>query len=130
MVALLAALLVTSCGTAKLAKKDIAEFEAGTKAIVKTDNSPLVMNVLLAEKPVVRIRSVDGVELKAEVLKLNDQITLDVGPHDIEFSCSDRAEHDERDFTETIEMDLKPHHIYLVHCWFESGIEIKQERVK
>lgn len=125
-VILLSAVLITSCGTTKLSSKDISEFDNGRKAIVRADNNPLVVDILLVKKPVVRIREVDGKEVNCEMFSLNDQIVVDVGLHEIEFSCSDRAGYNEKDFTETIELDLKPHHVYLVDCWFESGFNVEE----
>jgi hypothetical protein len=130
LVTLLLAVLITSCGTTKLSKKDISDFDAGKKAIVKADNMPLMAEIILWKKPVVKIRAVDGKDVDTELFNLNDQIVVDIGLHKIEFSCSDRAAEYEKDFTETIELDLKPHHIYLVDCWFESGFSVEEKHVK
>ncbi len=137
---LLSALLITSCGTTKLSSKDISEFDAGRKAIVKTYNQPLVAGMILGDEPVVKIRAVDGKKVETEIFNLDDQIALDVGSHKIEFSCSDRGGYDERDFSETIELDLKPHHEYLVRFSFDSNFgangyytgsfSVKEQKVK
>lgn len=130
LVALVSAVLISSCGTTGLSKKDVSDFDAGRKAIVRADNMPLWAEILLWKKPIVKIRAVDGRDVDTKLFNLNDQIVVDVGLHEIEFSCSDRAAHDERDFSETIELDLRPHHVYLVDCWFESGFNVEVKRVK
>jgi len=128
--ALLSALLVASCGTTRLSRQDLSDFDAGRKAIVRADNNPLLVDIVLMERPVVRIWAVDSRQLDTEIFNLNDQIAVDVGHHEIELGCVDRAEHSEEDFSETIEMDLKPYHMYLVSCWFESGFKIEEKLVK
>ncbi|MDH3975043.1 MAG: hypothetical protein OEV42_12250 [Deltaproteobacteria bacterium] len=127
---ILSVLLITSCGTTKLPGKDISDFEAGRKAIVRADNMPLWAEILLWKKPVVRIRAVDGKDVVSEIFSLNDQIVLDAGLHKIEFSCSDRAGYNEKDFTEILELDLKSHHEYLVDCWFESGFRVEEKSLE
>lgn len=117
---ILSALLITSCGTTKLSKKAINEVDAGRKAIVRTYNQPLVAGMILGDMPVARIRAVDGKDVDTELFDLDDQIAIDVGLHKIKFSCKARGGYDERDFTEVIELDLKPHYEYLVRCSFDS----------
>ena len=117
---ILSALLIASCGTTKLSKIDRDEVDSGRKAIVKTYNQPLLASMVFEEMPVVRIMSIDGRDVDPEMFKLDDQIALDLGVHEIEFSCSARGGYDERDFTETIKLDLRPHHEYLVRCSFDS----------
>ena len=121
---LLSALLITSCGTTKLSKNEINEVDAGSKAIVRTYNQSLVAGMILGDEPVARIRAVDGKKVDTKLFKLDEQIALDVGLHKIEFSCSDRAGYNEKDFTETIELDLKAHHEYLVRCSFDSAFGV------
>jgi hypothetical protein len=133
LVTLLSALLITSCGTTKLSKKDISAFDAGKKAIVRTYNQPIVATMIFEEMPVARIRAVDGKDVDTELFNLDDQIVVDVGLHEIEFSCQARGGYDERDFSEIIKLDLKPHHEYLVRCSFDSfgsDFSVKEKRVK
>jgi len=115
------AFLTTSCGTTKISSNDMAEVNAGTKAIVQTYNQPLVGGMIFGDQPVVKIISVDGKKIDSAILKLDEQLALEVGSHVIEFNCSNRAGADERDFSETMRLDLKPHHKYLVRCSFDSS---------
>lgn len=133
------ALLVASCGTTELSKQDLSEFSAGRKAIVKTWNQPLMGAVLFGDQPVVQILEVDGRKLDSHVMKLDEQVALEIGTHTIEFSCVDRARQNDSDFTEVIELDVKPHHEYLVSCSFDSrfgpdgtyvgSIDVEEKRV-
>ena len=137
---LLSALLITSCGTTKLSRSEVNAVDAGKKAIVRTYNQPLLAGMIFGDMPVARIRAVDGKKIDTELFKLDEQIALDVGLHKIEFSCSDRAGYNEKDFTEIIQLDLKAHHEYLVRCSFDSNFgvngsyegsfSVKEKRVK
>ena len=120
IVTLISSVLITSCGTTKLSSKDISEFNAGKEAIVQTYNQPLVAGMIFGEQPVAQIIAVDGKKIDVVLFKLDEKITVDVGLHKIEFRCSNRGGYDERDFTEIIQLDLKPHHEYLVRCSFDS----------
>ncbi len=82
------------------------------------------------EVPVARMTVVDGKELAVEMFKLDGQIALDVGLHEVEFSCQSRGGYDERDFSETLRLDLQTHHEYLVRCSFDSGFSVKEKRIK
>lgn len=124
IVTLISAVLITSCGTTKLSSNDISEFNAGKKAIVRTYNQPIVAGMIFGEEPVAKIIAVDGKKIDTGRFKLDEKITVDVGLHEIEFSCSDRGGYDERDFTEIIQLDLKPHHEYLVRCSFDSALGV------
>ena len=124
IVTLVSAVLITSCGTTKLSSNDISEFNAGKKAIVRTYNQPIVAGMIFGEMPVAKIIAVDGKKIDNRVFKLDEQITIDVGLHEIEFSCSARGGYDERDFTEIIKLDLKSHHEYLVRCSFDSAFGV------
>jgi hypothetical protein len=104
-----------------LYSKDISEFNAGKEAIVQTYNQPLVAGMIFGEQPVAQIIAVDGKKIDVVLFKLDEKITVDVGLHKIEFRCSNRGGYDERDFTEIIQLDLKPHHEYLVRCSFDSA---------
>lgn len=140
VLALLSALFMISCGTARLSSKELSEFDAGKKAIVKTYNQPLLGAMILGDMPVVQILAVDGRKIDSEIFKLDEQIAVDVGVHEIEFGCVDRSGYNENDFTEVIQMDLKPHHEYLVRCSFDSrfgpdgsyagDFGIKERRIK
>jgi len=137
---ILSLLLITSCGTTKLSKKEMKAVKSGKKAIVKTYNQPLMASMVFDEMPVVRIRSVDGRDIEIEMLKLDDQIALDVGPHEIEFSCQARNSDNERDYAETIKVDLKAGHEYLVRCSFDTDLgpdgtytgsfSVKEQKIK
>jgi len=138
--AVLFALLVASCGTTELSGEDRSEFGAGRKAIVKTWNQPLLAGMVFGDSPVVQILSVDGRKLDSAVLKLDEQIAVDIGVREVEFACVDRAGYNEEDFTEVIELNVKPHHEYLVGCSFESrfgpdgnyagSFDVKEKRVE
>ncbi len=118
--ALIFAVFVTSCGTTKLSRNDLDEFESGKKAIVTTYNQPLLASLILGDEPVTAIIAIDGEKLESAVFRLDEQVTVDTGTHEIEFSCVNRSGYDERDYRETITLDLKPHHKYLVRCSFDS----------
>jgi len=138
--ALILVALITSCGTTKLTKDDQAGVDAGNKAIVKTYNQPLIGAMIFEEQPVTQILSVNGEKVDGETLKLDEQIALDIGVHKVEFSCSDRGGHNEKDYIEIIQLELKPHHEYLVRCSFDSGFgpngsyegsfSVKEKRLK
>ena len=138
-VTVLFALLIASCGTTELSREDRYEFGAGRKAIVKTWNQPLLASMVLGDSPVVQILSLDGRKLNSAVLKLDEQIAVDIGVHEIEFACVDRAGYNEQDFREVITLDVKPHHEYLVGCSFDSrfgpdgtytgSFDVKEKRV-
>ena len=121
MVILLSAVITTSCSTTKLSSKELSEFDVGKKAIVKTNNQPILAGIIVEDMPVVQIIAVDGRKIDSEIFKLDEQIAIDVGSHQIEFSCTSRGGYDERDFTEIIQLDLTPHHEYLVRCSFDSA---------
>ncbi len=121
IVAIISTVLITSCGTTRLSKNDISDFKTGTKAIVKTYNQPLAAGLIFGDEPVTKIIAVDGKKIHGATFKLDEQITVDVGLQQIEFSCSNRGGYDERDFTEVIQLDLKPHHEYLVRCSLDSA---------
>ncbi len=140
LLALLSAVLITSCGTTKLSRQELSEVEAGRKAIVRTYNQPLVAGMIVDDMPVTQILAVDGRKIDSAVFRLDEQVAVDVGPHEIEFACVDRSADNEKDFTEVIQMDLKPHHEYLVRCSFDSGFgpdgtyvgdfDVKEQRIK
>ncbi len=112
---------ITSCGTTRLSRSDISDIKAGKKAVVKTYNQPLVAGMILGEQPVTKMLAIDGTKHDGAVFKLDEQVAIDTGIHKIEFSCSSRSGYDERDFTEIIELNLKPNHEYLVRCSFDSS---------
>lgn len=120
-VVFVATFLTTSCGTTKISGSDMSEVNAGRKAIVQTYNQPLVGGLIFGDQPVVKIISVDGQKIDSAILKLDEQLAIAVGSHSIEFNCVNRASHDERDFSETMTLDLKPHTRYLVRCSFDSS---------
>jgi hypothetical protein len=121
MLACILALALTSCGSTKLSKSDISDVKMGEKAVINTYNQPLIGRIIFGEQPVTKILSVDGKKVDGEIFKLDEQIAVDVGIHKIEFSCSDRGGYNENDFTEIIQLDLKPHHEYSVRCSFDSA---------
>ena len=116
------ALLTVACGTTELPQEDHAEIGAGRKAIVRTSNQTLFGSVLFGEREVVRILTVDGRKHDREVLKLDEQLALEIGMHVLEVDCVDRRGHghDEKDFSDVIALDVKPHHEYLIRCSFDS----------
>jgi hypothetical protein len=140
IVILVSAGLITSCGTTKLSGKDFSEVNAGRKAIVRTYNQPLLGAMIVGDMPVVQIIAVDGRKIDSEIFTLDEQIAVQVGSHEIEFSCSDRGGYNEKDFTEIMQMDLKPHYEYVVRCSFDSSFgadgsyagsfSVKEKRLK
>jgi len=132
--------LIASCGTTKLSTKEISEITSGKKAVLQTYNQPLLGAILFEEQPVTQIIAVDGNKLASEIFKLDEKIALDVGPHKVEFRCTNRGGYDERDFSEVIELDIKPYHEYLVRCSFDSdygpngtytgSFSVKAKRIK
>ena len=140
IVTLISSVLITSCGTTKLSSKDISEFNAGKKAIVQTYNQPLIGAIIFEEQPVTQIIAVDGKKLPSEIFKTDEKIAIDVGFHKVEFRCTNRSGYDERDYSEVIELNLKPYHEYLVRCSFDSAFgsngsyegsfSVKEKRLK
>jgi len=124
LITLLLSILITSCGTAELSRKDLFEFKSGKKAIIKTYNQPIVAGMILGQEPVTKIISVDGKKIDIKKFKLDEQIAIAVGSHKIEFSCSDRSGYNEKDFTDIIQLVLKPYHEYLVRCSFDSSFGV------
>lgn len=113
-------LLVTSCGTTKLSTKELSEFDSGKKAILQTYNQPLIGTMIFGEQPVTQIVAVDGKKLASVIFMTDEKLAIDVGVHKIEFSCVSRSSYDERDYSEVIELDIKPYHQYLVRCSFDA----------
>ena len=132
--------LVASCGTTKLSTKELSELNSGKKAILQTYNQPLFGALILDAQPVTQIISVDGKKLDSEIFKTDEKIAVDVGLHQIKFGCVSRSGADEKDYSEVIELELKPHHQYLVRCSFDTdygpdgsytgSFNVKEERVK
>lgn len=118
--ALVLAVFVAACGTTPVPASDAAAVAAGTKALLSTFNQPLLASMILGEEPLTQIIAVDGRKLDSQILKLDEAIALDVGPHVVEFSCVRRSGPDERDYNETMRLDLKPHHEYRVRCSFDT----------
>ena len=114
------ALLVASCGATKLSGEDISDVGAGRKAIVRTSNQSLLGSIVFSEEETAQILTVDGAEIDSAVLKLDEQLALEIGKHVLEVGCVDRSGHNEKDFTEIIELDVKPPHEYLISCSFDS----------
>lgn len=112
--------LLTSCSTTKLSTKELSEFNSGNKAILQTYNQPLIGSILFDEQPVTQIIAVDGNKIASEIFRTDEKIAIEVGAHKVEFHCTSRSGYDERDYSEIIELDLKPYHEYLVRCSFDS----------
>lgn len=140
LVVLVFSALITSCGTTKLSTKEISEINSGKKAILRTYNQPLIGAIIFGEQPVAQIIAVDGKKLASEILKLDEKIAIGVGFHKVEFRCTSRSGYDERDYSEVIELDLKPYHEYIVRCSFDTdfgpdgtytgSFSVKEKRVK
>ncbi len=112
--------LITSCSATKLSTNEISEIDSGQKVILQTYNQPLIAAIILDEQPVTKIISVDGEKVASGIFKTDEKIAIEVGTHKVEFHCTNRAGYDERDYSEVIELDLKPHHEYLVRCSFDT----------
>ena len=140
IVTLISSVLITSCGTTKLSTKEISEINSGKKAILQTYNQPLIGAIIFEEQPVTQIIAVDGKKLPSEIFKTDEKIAIDVGFHKVEFRCTNRSGYDERDYSEVIELNLKPYHEYLVRCSFDSAFgsngsyegsfSVKEKRLK
>lgn len=120
IVSLMSVAFITSCGSTKLSTKEMTDFDSGKKALLETYNQPLLASMVFSEQPITQIISVDGKKLDSVIFRTDEKVAVDVGFHKIEFSCVSRSGHDERDYTETIELELKPYHQYLVRCSFDS----------
>lgn len=131
--------LITSCGTTKLSTKEVSEINSGKKAILQTYNQPLIGAIIFEEQPVTQIIAVDGKNLPSELFKTDEKIAIDTGLHKVKFRCTSRSGYDERDYSEVIELEFKPHHEYLVRCSFdtdfgpdgtyEGNFSVKEKRV-
>lgn len=120
-IALISVVSITSCGTTALSRNEITEVDAGKKAILRTNNQPILAGMIFGDQPVTKIISVEGMNKSdLELLKLDEVMAVDVGLRTITLSCSNRARDDERNSTEIIEIDFKPYHEYLVRCSFDS----------
>ncbi|MDH5784792.1 MAG: hypothetical protein OEZ16_04190 [Chromatiales bacterium] len=138
--ALLLSILTSSCGTTKLSTKESSEFDSGKKGILQTYNQPLLASMILNEQPITQIISVDGEKLPSVIFNTDEKIAIDVGLHKIDLSCVSRSGYDERDYSEVIELDIKPYHQYLVRCSFDSefgpngtytgSFSVKEKRLK
>ena len=132
--------LITSCATTNLSTKEISEINSGKKATLRTYNQPLIGAIIFEEQPVTQIIAVDGKKLASEIFKTDEKIAINVGLHKVEFRCTNRSGYDERDFSEVIELNLKPYHEYLVRCSFDTdfgpdgtytgSLSVKEKRVK
>ena len=139
-VTVLFALLVASCGTTELSSEDLSDVGAGRKAVVRTSNLGLFGSIVLSEEETVQILTVDGKKIDSAVLNLDEQIALDIGKHVLEVGCVDRSGYNEKDFTEVIEMNVRPRHEYLISCSFDSrfgpdgtyagSFDVKEKRVE
>jgi hypothetical protein len=140
LVVLAFSFLITSCATTKLSSKEISEINSGKKAILRTYNQPLIGAIIFEEQPVTQIIAVDGKKLASEVFKTDEKVAIDIGFHKVEFRCTNRSGYDERDYSELIELNLKPYHEYLVRCSFDTdfapddtytgSFSVKEKRVK
>lgn len=139
IVTLISSVLITSCGTTELSTKELSEFDSGKKANVQTYNQPLIGAVIFGEIPITQIIAVDGKKLPSEIFRTDEKIAIDVGFHEVEFRCTYRGGDDERDYSEVIELDLKPYHEYIVRCSFDNfgpddtytgKFTVKEKRVK
>lgn len=140
IVLLIFSIFITSCSTTKLSKKELSAFDSGKKAILQTYNQPLIGSLIFEEQPVTQIISVDGKKLDSVIFKTDEKIAIDVGLHKIKFSCVSRSGSDERDYSEVIELELKPHNEYIVRCSFDTdfgpdgtytgNFSVKEKRVK
>ncbi|MDH5557309.1 MAG: DUF2057 domain-containing protein, partial [Alphaproteobacteria bacterium] len=77
---------------------------------MRTSNLGLLGSIVLSEEETVQILTVDGKKIDSAVLKLDEQIALDIGKHVLEVGCVDRSGYNEKDFTEIIELNVRPHH--------------------
>ncbi len=114
------ALAINSCGTTKLSTKELSDVSSGEKAILETFNQPLIASMIFGEEPVTQIIAVDGKKLESVTLKANEKIAIKTGIHKVEFNCVSRSGYDERDYSEIIEIDFKPHFQYLIRCSFDT----------
>ena len=113
---------ITSCGTTALSRNEIAEVDAGKKAILRTYNQPILAGLILGDQPVAKIISAEGMNKSdMELLKLDKAIAVDPGLQKIIVSCSNRTKDDERNATQIIQIDFKPYHEYSVRCSFDSA---------
>ena len=120
IVVLVISAFVTSCGSTKLSTKELTDVDSGKKAILQTYNQPLLASMVFDEQPVTQIISVDGKKLDSVIFKTDEKVAIDVGLRKIKFSCVSRSGPDERDYSEVIELELKPYHEYLVRCSFDT----------
>ena len=88
--------------------------------MLQTYNQPLIGAIIFEEQPVTQIIAVDGNKISSEIFKTDEKIAIDIGTHNVEFHCTSRSGYDERDYSEVIELDLKPYHEYLVRCSFDT----------
>ncbi|MBD3677270.1 MAG: hypothetical protein HUJ27_02595 [Rhodobacteraceae bacterium] len=119
-VAIVLSLFLASCGTTELPGGDGAAVRSGEKALVRTSNVPLLVSMTLDVPETVQILSIDGRKIDSAILKLDEQIAVDVGRRAVEVACVDRSGYNEDDFTEVLVLDLKPQHEYLINCSFDS----------
>lgn len=121
IIALIAVVSISSCGTTAISRNEITEVDAGRKALLRTYNQPILAGMIFGDQPVAKIISAEGMNKDdMELLKLDEAIAVDVGLKKIIVSCSNRAKYDERNSTEIIQIDFKPYHEYLVRCSFDS----------
>lgn len=126
---LFCAILVASCGTREVSDVDFSDVQAGKKAIVKSDNVPLLAGMIFGEMPVVSVIGIDNKEVDVGRFSLDSQIAIDVGPHEIEFSCSDRSSKDKGYKRESIYVVLKPFHEYIVDCDEEYSVRLRENKI-
>jgi hypothetical protein len=139
-VLLLLSVFAVSCGTTKLSTKELSDINSGKKTILQTYNQPLIGALIFEEQPVTQIISVDGNKLDSVIYKTDEKVAIDVGLHKIKFNCVSRSGPDERDYSEVIELELKPYHEYLVRCSFDTdyapdgtytgSFNVKEKRVR
>jgi len=120
MLLFLFSFLLVSCAATKLSTKEMSEIQSGKKGLLQTYNQPLIASLFLGEEPVTQIISVDGQKLASEIFNTDESVALGVGVHRVEFRCASRSGYDERDYSEVMELEIKPFHEYQVRCSFDT----------
>lgn len=136
----LSAAFIAACGSTQLSTKESSEFNSGKKAMLQTYNQPLLGALIFDEQPITQIIAVDSTKLDSVIFKTDERVAVAVGLRKIELSCVSRSGPDERDYSEVVELEIKPFHEYQLRCSFDTefgpdgsykgSFSIKETRIK
>ncbi len=110
----------SACSTTQLSSQELSDLQIGKKSLLRTYNQPLPTTFMFDSQPVMQIISVDSKRVDSQIFRTDDQIVLGPGVHQIELNCVSRDGYHEKDYSEIIELEVKPRMEYHFRCSFDS----------